>query len=119
MSINLSLNVNEMEEYLFNTYEDNIMDKTGIHYIFRFPNNYGASVVKSYGTMGYENDKWELACILFDHDEDTIKASSDITTLSPEFYIVYPPNIFHGRYPLGNLTDENVYNLLKDIKNLK
>ena len=52
MSINLSLNVNEMEEYLFNTYEDNIMDRAGIHYIFRFPNNYGASVVKSYGTMG-------------------------------------------------------------------
>ena len=65
MYINLSLNVNEMEEYLFNMYD------------------------------------------------------SDITTLTNDWMIVYPPSIFHRRYPLGNLTDENVYSLLKDIKNLK
>lgn len=119
MSINLSLNVNEMDEYLFNIYDSDIMGNLGMQYIFRFPNNYGASVVKSYGTMGYEQDKWELAAILFDNDDNVIEESSDITTLTNDWMIVYPPSIFHGRYPLGNLTDENVYSLLKDIKNLK
>lgn len=36
------------------------------HYIFKFDNNYGASIVKGYGTYGYEADKWELATIYFD-----------------------------------------------------
>ncbi len=115
MSVNLNLNVNEMEEYLINSYEDYILDKIGIHYIFRFPNNYGASVVKQYGCYGYENDKWELACILFNHDEDI----DDISVVPTEYMIVYPPSLFIGRTPLGNLTDEEVYNILKDIKSLK
>lgn len=119
MSVNLSLNVNEMEEYLLNTYESDIMGNLGMQYIFRFPNNYGASVVKSYGTMGYEQDKWELAAILFDNDDNVIEESSDITTLTNDWIIVYPPSIFTDRTPLGYLTDKQVYNILKDIKNLK
>lgn len=115
MSVNLSLNVNEMEEYLINSYEDYVLDKIGIHYIFRFPNNYGASVVKQYGCYGYENDKWELACILFDNEKDNI----DIPVVPTEYMIVYPPSLFTRGIPLGNLTDKEVYNILKDIKKLK
>ena len=115
MSVNLSLNVNEMEEYLLNTYESDIMGNLGMQYIFRFPNNYGASVVKQYGCYGYENDKWELACILFNHDEDI----DGIPVVPTEYMIVYPPSLFIGRTPLGNLTDEEVYNILKNIKSLK
>lgn len=40
----------------------------GIHYIFRFPNNYGASVVKGKYTYGGDKDLWEMALIYF-HDE--------------------------------------------------
>lgn len=119
MSVNLSLNVNEMEEYLIDSYEDYILDKIGIHYIFRFPNNYGASVVKQYGCYGYENDKWELAAILFDNDDNDIEESSDTTTLTNDWMIVYPRSIFQNRTPLGYLTDKQVYNILKDIKSLK
>lgn len=38
----------------------------GIQYIFRFDNNYGASVVKFSGTYGYRSDLWELSVIGFD-----------------------------------------------------
>ena len=115
MSVNLSLNINEMEEYLLNTYEFDIMDKPSMQYVFRFPNNYGASVIKSYGTMGYEQDKWELAAILFEHDENII----NVPPTSDEWMIVYPVSIFTDRMPLGYLTDEQVYNILKDLKKLK
>ena len=37
----------------------------GIQYIFRFNNNYGASVVKHSGSYGYEADLWELAVLEF------------------------------------------------------
>ncbi len=40
----------------------------GIRYEFRFENGYGASVIKFYGSYGYEKDLWELAVL--DHDGD-------------------------------------------------
>jgi hypothetical protein len=39
----------------------------GIQYIFKFPNGYGASVIKHYGSLGYDHGKWELAVL---HDDD-------------------------------------------------
>ena len=42
----------------------------GVQYIFRFDNNYGASVVKFTHTYGYESDLWELAVIKFDENGD-------------------------------------------------
>lgn len=37
----------------------------GIQYVFRFGNNYGASVVKHSGSYGSDNDLWELAVLKF------------------------------------------------------
>ena len=39
-----------------------------LQYIFKFENNYGASVVKGFGTYGGEDDKWELATVKFVND---------------------------------------------------
>ena len=37
----------------------------GRQYVFRFMNNYGASVVKHSGSYGCYNDLWELAVLKF------------------------------------------------------
>ena len=37
----------------------------GIQYVFRFDNNYGASVVKHPSSYGYYDDLWELAVLKF------------------------------------------------------
>lgn len=36
-------------------------DYGGIRYKFVFPNGYGASVIKTYGSYGYDYDEWEIA----------------------------------------------------------
>lgn len=75
----------------------------GIHYLFRFPNNYGASVIKFYGSYGYKDDLWELAVIYFynSHKYD-ISYSTPIT-----------------RDVLGCLTDADVVDALEKISQLK
>lgn len=37
----------------------------GGQYVYRFPNNYGASVVKHEFSYGYYDDMWEVAVIKF------------------------------------------------------
>lgn len=110
MSKNLSLNVEEMEQYLVDNYQDEILGHTGIHYIFRFPNGYGVSVVKSYGSYGWEEDKWEIAILLFDEETDVLK--------STEWIIVRPEQIVKGDDVLGNLTDTQVKEILQKVQNL-
>lgn len=107
MKTNLSLDCKEFEEYLIDVYQDCIMDYNGIHYIFRFPNGYGASVVKSYGSCGYLEDKWELAVILY--DEENKKAPD-------EYIIVYPYPILKNEAVLGPLDDIQVREVLQKIK---
>lgn len=49
--LNFVLDCKEFDDYLVDTYEDAILDYRGVHYIFRFDNGYGASVVKMYGSV--------------------------------------------------------------------
>lgn len=71
----------------------------GVQYIFTFKNGYGASVVKFWGTYGYEEDLWELA-VLKDgklHYNNPV-ADGDV---------------------VGCLTDKEVNNLLREVENFK
>lgn len=105
MNKNLSLNVKEFEEYLWDIEEIRVLGSVGIRYIFRFPNDYGASVVKSYGSEGYERDLWELAVLLFDFPD--------------EYSVVYPSEIVKQGMTKGCLNENEVYHNLKLIKELK
>ena len=71
------LKINEdLEIYLYGVEEAEI----GYHYIFKFDTNWGASIVKKYGTYGYEKDLWELAVIYFTDEYDySLDYSNPIT----------------------------------------
>ena len=94
----LTLNCGKFESAIFRK----VREMGGIHYVFRFPNNYGASVVKFRGSYGYEQDLWELAVIYFDGDKYEPSYSTPIT-----------------RGVLGHLTDEDVVDALEKISQLK
>ena len=72
----------------------------GHYYIFRFQNNYGASVVKAPGSYGNAQDLWEMALIFFDEDGDW-----DLT-----YERDFDDDV------KGYLTDDNVIELLEKIK---
>ena len=52
---------------------------TSIQYIYRFPNGYGASVVKHSGSYGHALDLWELAVTTWGDDGDHLNYSTPIT----------------------------------------
>lgn len=97
--MNLILNMGEFENNLIK--KELIFD--GVQYLFKFPNNYGASVIKHTGSYGSSRDLWELAVIYFDDYGDW-----DLT---------YDTEITDDVE--GYLTDQDVLNLLKKIRNLK
>lgn len=70
---------------------------------FRFENNYGASIIKHYGSYGYEEDLFELAVLYYDD-----KGESHITYNTPITEDV-----------IGWLTNNDVIRYLNKIKNLK
>lgn len=72
----------------------------GHHYIFRFPNNYGASVIKNPGSYGHAQDLWEMALIFFDEDGD--------------WNLIYERDFDDD--VKGYLTDDNIIELLEKIK---
>lgn len=73
----------------------------GIHHWFKFNNNYGASVVKHKFSYGYDEDLFELAVLYFDGGIPFITYSTPITD-----------------DVIGNLTNDQVLELLERIKNL-
>lgn len=75
----------------------------GLAYRFKFPNGYGASVIKCDGSYGYEDDLFELGVLTFNE-----QGECDIT---------YDTKITHD--VLGYLTNEQVLETLEQIKNLK
>ena len=98
--MNLSLNYEGFERFLFETRDRS--EDGGIQYIFRFENGYGASIVKHSFSYGHEKDLWELG-VLFNYGED-------------RWHLTYETPITEDVE--GNLTDEDVRNLLKRIKEL-
>ena len=97
--MNLILNHEGFETYLVE--RSSLYD--GIQYMFRFENNYGASVVKHFGSYGHEDDLWELAVIKFDAE-------------TGEWNLTYGTEITDD--VLGCQTDEEIRDLLKRIKEL-
>ena len=88
---------NELRKYLWKTKD--CFD--GIQYIFRFPSNYGASVIKHDGSYGYKDDLWEMALIWFDEND--------------EWDLIYEGEFVDD--VKGHLTDVRVNELLEWIKN--
>ena len=76
----------------------NVYDHQGIQYIFKFDNGYGASVIKHYGSYGYDADLWEMA-VLDSYGE-----------------LCYNTPITND--VLGYLTEEEVRETLKKIKEM-
>lgn len=74
----------------------------GVQYIFKFPNGYGASVVKGPYTYGWRDDLWELAVTYFKECGD--------------YNLVYDSGITDD--VAGYLTDEEVREHLQKIKEL-
>ena len=102
--MNLNLNHEGFEKYLLSTFREDVFGRKGIHYVFKFDNYYGASVIKHYGSYGYEEDLWELAVVNFRSNPD-------------KFVLDYNTPITADVE--GWLTDEEVRNLLGKIKELK
>ena len=90
------------EEFKYNLLKiRDILD--GVQYLFRFENNYGASVVKHCASYGNEEDLWELAVIKF-IDESDCYALTYETPVTDDV--------------VGYLNDKGVNILLKQIKEL-
>lgn len=77
----------------------------GKHYIFRFNNNYGASVIKNKHSYGFKNDLWDVAVITFPY-----------LPLTKHFEIVYDTPITDN--VVVNLSDEEVCEILEKISKL-
>ena len=90
-------------------FEQNLKEKRehdkGIQYIFRFDNEYGASVVKTRYSYGHDDDLWELAVIRFCNRDGR-----------EEWYLTYETEITDD--VLGWQTDEEIRDVLRRIKEL-
>lgn len=106
--MNLVLNYEGFEKYLED--EQYSICPIGNHYMFKFDNGFGASVIKTKDcSYGNENDLWELAVIIWCNPDDyKLITMKDITGNDDDNDDVY-----------GYLTDEEVRDLLSKIKELK
>ena len=73
----------------------------GRQWIFKFENNYGASVIKHYESYGFEDDLFELAVLYFDGDNFDLSYNTSITD-----------------DVIGYLSNDNVMEYLEKIKGL-
>ena len=135
---NLNLNYEGFEEYLIERTDSStrigLRKLPGVQYVFRFENNYGASVVKRLGSYGYDQDLWDLAVIRFgkydelcieyfenhDCDEELEESDEDEDAEDEDeddvYILAYDTPITDDI--VGRLTDEDVRNLLARIKEL-
>lgn len=100
--MNFELNYKGFESYLLER-RAILGLPNSIQYVFRFENDYGASVVKHPYSYGGISDLWELGVIAFDKDGD--------------WYLTYDTPITEG--VKGYLPDGRVRDLLHRIKKLK
>ena len=98
--MNLKLNHEGFETNVL--YTDNHMD--GIQYVFRFENDYGASVIKNNGSYGHNDDLWELAVLKFYGPDECQWDLNYETPITDDV--------------IGWQTDEQIRDLLKRIKEL-
>lgn len=68
---------------------------------FKFENDYGVSVIKHYGSYGYDEDLFELAVLKFDGEQSHLCYDTPITD-----------------DVIGYLSNDEVLDLLEQIKNL-
>ena len=99
--MNFNLNYEGFEDYLLGK---GPVDG-GIHYVFRFENGYGASVIKAYWTYGGIKDLWELAVIRFFGKENIEYELDYFTEITDDV--------------CGYETDDGIRKLLARIKALK
>lgn len=102
--VNLNLKCGQYRPYLRKRAEVNELN--GIQYIFRFDNNYGASVVKHLASYGYERNLWELAVLYFPGDINDMESHISRDTPITDDVV-------------GYLTDKQVRELLYKIKFLR
>ena len=77
-------------------------DSFNYQWIFRFENGYGASVIKSWGSFGFDKDLFELAVLEFYQHGCHIAYNTRITN-----------------EVIGYLTNDEVLEYLEKIKNLE
>ena len=73
-------------------------DEPGVRYVFSFPNGYEVSVVKFYGTYGFESDQWEMG-LMKDGD------------------LIWLPDSDFEDEIIGFLCDEEVNDILRNVQN--
>jgi hypothetical protein len=100
---NLKTNSKKMEN--FKTLPSRPLN-TGIQYIAKFPNNYGASVVQHQFSYGGNIGLWEIAVVQYEEGETDIH----------NFKLTYDTPITYD--VIGHLEDEEVNKILADIKAL-
>ena len=79
-------------------------DSFAWQWIIAFENGYGASIVKHAFSYGFDDDLFELAVITYDENED-------------HWVLVYDTEIADD--VIGDLSNEEVMDLLYKIKNLE
>ena len=87
----------------YDKYKEYLQQERKGHWWFKFPNNYGASVIKKYGSYGYEDDKFELGVSYY--DENGVPSLTYNTPITNNV--------------IGWLTNDEVLEYLEKIKNLE
>lgn len=105
--MNLNLDYTGFEKYLIDRCER--MNVNGIHYVFKFDNGRGASVIKNDFSYGSNHDEWELAVLCF-------KDSFDDKAASDDYRLDYDTPITDD--VLGYLDDAQVRDILDEIQKL-
>ena len=103
---NFKLNYEGFEEYMIDDTPHSELG--GAHYIFKFQNGYGASVIKHLGSYGFSEDLWEIGLIWFFSPIEKMHNQDG-------WNLVYIKELGFDDV-IGYLTDEEVRSYLKKIK---